>query len=537
MTGITLGCACSCKNTAWGLTVFDAFCYILQFSDNISIQNFRLKKIKKNNRKKRSTKPIEKCDNTKSELSSFISSSNKISSPLKDDDQQLNTTVLSNRKKIDQKPKIENDTSSASFIDLNNGSLIQRENNTAVDHLLKTSKEELKTKSEVNLSISPLDIQSSIQSSIIDVVDGFQEEFNEHEFIQKVGTGGGYFDFFFDVGTFGFTLALIGLSVYCITFYVHFILLPFAGKGTGFLQPDMKKQLISNKCATCKKPNVTHKSQQVMMANYNEEYDECINSALYGSRLKGPSLFERTFILTFRMHSGNMRIVGFHDSQSFPYNWPILSGVSTYFWGMNGREIRCIGNAIVYYLVLFSLIIVTLYVIIRSFILFVNFYHKSKDNKNISLHSSKNVSVFKKLISKFFVFLESIESKSDFDDFVPYCNQKWLIALRFVVGYSVSYFPFYWIPRTLYLYHYLIPLIFGCLTFGSMVELFLPVKYRSVFVVFVCIASGFGFWLWSPYVYGTDKHDQDMMIWTRRWIDGDERHKKDKIENNLKKKK
>jgi dolichyl-phosphate-mannose--protein O-mannosyl transferase len=33
LTGVTLGCACSCKNTAWGLIAFDAVCYSLVLSD------------------------------------------------------------------------------------------------------------------------------------------------------------------------------------------------------------------------------------------------------------------------------------------------------------------------------------------------------------------------------------------------------------------------------------------------------------------------------------------------------------------------
>ena len=286
-----------------------------------------------------------------------------------------------------------------------------------------------------------------------------------------------------------------------------------------------------------------------MKASYDEFYDECVNSALYGVRVKKPSLFERTFILTFRMHSGNMRIVGFHDSQSFPWHWPVLSSVSTYFWGMNGKEIRCLGNAIVYYLVLFALIMCTLYVTHRSFALLISLAilkvrskreGKGKDDRDTSLHFVKNdnkMNLFlKKIVSKIVSFYLSLDCDYDLNAFYPFCNKKWLVAMRFIVGYSVSYFPFYWIPRTLYLYHYLIPLIFGCLSFGSMVELFLPMRYRSVFVVFVCIAAAFGFWLWSPYVYGTDKHDPDMMIWTRRWIDGDEQHKKAKLENQKKKK-
>ncbi|OHS96069.1 Dolichyl-phosphate-mannose-protein mannosyltransferase [Tritrichomonas foetus] len=262
----------------------------------------------------------------------------------------------------------------------------------------------------------------------------------------------GVLDYLFDVGVFGGTLAFLGIFVYCLSFYIHFILLPYAGPGYGYLRPDMKAQLIPNKHG---------------------------GASLNAVVLKKPSLLERTFILTFRMHRGNMGIRGFHDSRSFPKHWPVLGSVSVYFWGRGECQIRCWGNAIVYYLILFGLVACV---------------------------------------------------------FSIYWRPKWLIALRFVVGYCVSYFPFFWIPRTLYLYHYLIPLIFGCMSFGAATEMLISARYRGIFVVFILSACAFGYWLWSPYVYGTKPHDKEMMIWTQRWIDGDEAHKLARIEHRKNKK-
>ena len=251
----------------------------------------------------------------------------------------------------------------------------------------------------------------------------------------------GIFDYLFDVGVFGSTLAFLAVLVYCISFFVHFIFLPYAGPGTGYLRPDMKAQLIPNK---------------------NN------GSSLFATVLKPPNLLERTFILSFRMHKGNMGIRGYHDSQSFPKHWPVLGSVMVYFWGRNGNEIRCFGNAFVYFLILGGLVACILSI---------------------------------------------------------YWRPKWLISIRFVIGWCVSYFPFYWIPRTLYLYHYLIPLMIGCMSFGAAVDMYFPSKYRGIFVVLILITTAFGFWLWSPYVYGTTPHDKDIMLWTKNWIDGDEAHR------------
>lgn len=561
LTGITLGCACSCKNTAWGLTVLDAFCYIIQFTDMLSIKKFRDQK----NSQKVQNKNLEDNSATKNQLFEPVPANNDekegpntdskeendkkiITSPdiqkVQPSEDHTDNQAVTIADKTDQEEEDREAKKQTFFISTFSGdtdqtvNLLSGESSAALLERIIHDQQEGSTENSVHLSNSPLEIQASIQSSVVNVTSTFDKEYDDAEFVSQEGTGSGLFWYIFSVAAFGITLAIIALSVYIISFDVHFILLPFAGKGTGFLRPDMKAQLIQNQCATCRAPNVTkpEEGQIAKKANYDESYDECINSAIYGIRLKKPSLFMRTFILTFRMHTGNMRIVGFHSSQSFPKHWPVLGSVSPYFWGMSGREIRCHGNAIVYFLVLFSLFAVVLYAVFRAFFLaFVFFFHKRKKcNCEVKKFFLNYFSI---VVVNYRILVDSCldELNLNCSSFEPFCNKKWIIALRYIVGYCVSYFPFFWIPRTLYLYHYLIPLMFGCLSFGSMVELLLPVRYRGVLVVLVCIAAAFGFWLWAPYVYGTDKHDQQMMIWTRRWIDGDEEHIKAKIENNRKK--
>jgi dolichyl-phosphate-mannose--protein O-mannosyl transferase len=187
---------------------------------------------------------------------------------------------------------------------------------------------------------------------------------------------------------------------------------------------------------------------------------------LFARRLQPPGLISRSLLLTVRMHRGNMGIQQFHDSQSFPKHWPVLGSVSVFFWSGAHCEIRCLGNAFSYYLALAGVIGSTLAV--------------------ARLHAR---------------------------------------ALRLAVGYAVCYFPFYFIPRVLYLYHYIIPLMFGCLAFGAAVDVWLPVRARGAVVVLAVAACCFGFWLWSPYVYGTPMHDRAVMVWSRNWIDGDLEHR------------
>lgn len=261
-----------------------------------------------------------------------------------------------------------------------------------------------------------------------------------------------YLDFFFQVFVYGLTLFLIQLAVYIIVFSIHFILLPFSGPGTPYLPDEMKRQLINNKQA---------------------------NSSLYATRIRSPGLLHRTFSITLHMHRGNMGITEFHDSMSFPSQWPILSGVMCYFWGRDGNEIRCIGNAFSYYFALIGIILTTI-----------------EPLKKLKMTDFKNA----------------------------FFNNRYLTSLRFVVGWSFCYFPFYLIPRVMYQYHYCIPLMIGLMSFGTSLDLYIPRKYRETVAVLVIILTAFGFYLWCPLMYGTKQRDREISIWTKRWIDGDSSH-------------
>ena len=249
----------------------------------------------------------------------------------------------------------------------------------------------------------------------------------------------GLTDYVFEVVFWGAQLAVIQFLVYLLTFFVHFILLPYAGPGIGYLVDDMKQQLI---------PNTG-------------------DSGLWGRRIVGPGLFVRSIWITLDMHRGNMGIQEFHDSMSFPSQWPILHGVMTYFWGSDGKEIRCLGNVFSYYFALLGVI-------------------------SIPFAWSKGV--------------------------------KFWNALMFFVGYCTCYFPFYLIPRVMYQYHYCIPLILGCMCFGASLDLFVSPRHGATVAMIVISLTLFGFWLWSPFTYGTEMHDRALSIWSSTWIDGTADH-------------
>jgi dolichyl-phosphate-mannose--protein O-mannosyl transferase len=126
-----------------------------------------------------------------------------------------------------------------------------------------------------------------------------------------------------------------------------------------------------------------------------------VRHQLWGCRPSGRSLIWRAIKLTIIMHTGNMQITRWHPFQSRPIGWPLLNDIRVMFWvGSSREEIACMGNVFSYYLAFIGV----------CALLFG--YHRD----------------------------------------------KWFLGLRFVMGWAVSYFPFYLIPRTMYLYHYLIPL-------------------------------------------------------------------------------
>jgi hypothetical protein len=110
--------------------------------------------------------------------------------------------------------------------------------------------------------------------------------------------------------------------VYLAAFAARLVLLPCAGPGADFLPQQLRAPLIGNAGAGC---------------------------ALWAARIRGPGLLYRTLWLSRDMHVGNMAICEFHDSMSFPAQWPLLRGVMTFFWAECGAEIRCLGNVFSYY--------------------------------------------------------------------------------------------------------------------------------------------------------------------------------------------
>ncbi|KAK8890466.1 hypothetical protein M9Y10_035242 [Tritrichomonas musculus] len=169
-----------------------------------------------------------------------------------------------------------------------------------------------------------------------------------------------------------------------------------------------------------------------------------------------------------------------HNSMSRPKDWPLLRDVFVTFWKEGNSEIECIGNIFVYYFSFFGVFLILIYGII---LLFAVFKEKSQNR---------------------------------------FTNHMWIKAMRFFVGYLTSYLPFFLVPRTLYLCHYLISLMFAAMFFGASVDLFLPPFAKGIVCVVILVAIVFGFIFWSPLVYGTvlTNDEKKLRNWTDAWIHG-----------------
>ena len=190
-----------------------------------------------------------------------------------------------------------------------------------------------------------------------------------------------------------------------------------------------------------------------------------VKAPIYINRLSGLNIILRSFKLTYIMHTSNMRIKKFHPSQSQPYNWPFLTGHDVGFWeDSDGNRVACRGNLFVYYIGFACLL--------------------------ICLFSVK--------------------------------SNKYIINLRYVIGWCFSYFPFYLIPRTMYLYHYIIPLIFCVSSVGPSLDMLQDYpKMKGFLSVMIAFIGFIGFYLWMPLVYGKYTHRRDVMNWFSSWTSGD----------------
>jgi dolichyl-phosphate-mannose--protein O-mannosyl transferase len=190
---------------------------------------------------------------------------------------------------------------------------------------------------------------------------------------------------------------------------------------------------------------------------------------LWGKRVKSPGLLVRVYKLLVAMHETNMGVASFHAYESRPITWPLLTGCHTAFWvdKTGDLQVNCNGNVFVYVLAFYGIVVLT---------------------------------------------------------FCSPFNQNWA-HLIILLGYYVSYLPFFWIKRAVFLYHYHIPLFFACMAFGAVQDLILNSLVKVPVTIGAIVAALKGFVTWYPFVYETFTVFWRRLEWDDRWMYGDEVHR------------
>lgn len=277
--------------------------------------------------------------------------------------------------------------------------------------------------------------------------------------------------------------------VFLASWIWHFIILPFPGHNVEYLDKRYASTIISF---------------------------ESLPYAYWGDRLIGSSLFERIVHWNVVMNRINMRSGIPHPFESHPINWPLLLDRYVGFFSIeNGtRDLQCMGNPFVYWFVFIGLVITGIlgaFAIPFSFQLIISFV---KD-----LH---------RYIISIFTFNEYSQIANEADSYwitTTKTKQRlvdWRNAL-FVWGWIVSYVPFIIIPRTMFLYHYLIPLMFGIMNLVALIEnAFASNRSMAttilIIVSFSCVLCYLFFYPWA---YGAKcPNCRETRMWTMRWVQG-----------------
>jgi dolichyl-phosphate-mannose--protein O-mannosyl transferase len=129
-------------------------------------------------------------------------------------------------------------------------------------------------------------------------------------------------------------------------------------------------------------------------------------------------MLRRVVDLALYMHRANMRIGSGHSYASKWYEWPLATGKWVLYWTLDGKHILCMANVLLWWPVFGAVVL------------------------NIARA----------------VLTLDIASETS----------------AMLIGYLVSYLPFALVPREMFIYHYAIPLLFGCCNISVMISRYLP---------------------------------------------------------------
>lgn len=184
-----------------------------------------------------------------------------------------------------------------------------------------------------------------------------------------------------------------------------------------------------------------------------------MNTYYWGNRVSKSSYLMRIIRWNIVMNNINMKSKIPHPWESRPEYWPFLTDKYVLFYSRPNIRISCMGSPLVYWT------------------------------------SSSCI-----IISCFALFVK---------------RAGWQNIL-FIFGWAISYFPFYRIPRTMFHYHYLIPLMFASMNFGALIDkMFRNTNVKNFICMTFFILNVLCFKFFLPYIYG---YECSSCTSTRNWL-------------------
>ena len=188
------------------------------------------------------------------------------------------------------------------------------------------------------------------------------------------------------------------------------------------------------------------------------------NVSYWGNRLIGSGFISRITKWNVVMNRINMRSDIPHPYESLPKYWPLLMDKYVGFFHQGNREIFCLGSPATY-------ILTTIFIPLT--------------------------------------LLAALFKKAD-----------WRNALL-TWAWAVSYFPFVLVPRTMFMYHYLVPMMFAIMNTCCLIQNALPEGAAEAVQMLVLVFAIGCYIYFRPIIYGLECPScQQTHIWMHQWNQG-----------------
>jgi dolichyl-phosphate-mannose--protein O-mannosyl transferase len=180
----------------------------------------------------------------------------------------------------------------------------------------------------------------------------------------------------------------------------------------------------------------------------------------WNAREIAPSMIRRILELIWYMHKENMGLKEHYYKSSW-YEWPLATGRWILYWSGQGRHIICVANVLLWWPVCAGVLVSA----VRAVVL--------RDSKSPTT--------------------------------------------AMTLGWALNILPFALVSRALFLYHYAIPLIFGCCNLAGLIEECASPHARGFCYCAVMASASLGFLLWCPWAYALQTPDFDFLVWNEKW--------------------